>query len=323
MNRLLRWGLGLALVALVLVGAVLVLPFRSWLPGGTIADVPKSEVVNGTAFNRLFPSPQAGEAIVFTQEKRGFSEARLKQGDQTVALLAISDTTTAPEARDKFSQTSERLQGWPLLEQGSQASALLVAERFQVKVIGQGPGLAVDQRHDLLAGFDLKGLAALQPKQQSKKLAKQPLARNLPAATAPAMEPANSAVADQSSAEQPAFQPTAFKSTGFQSHTFEPTVVQSTSFSATFYPSTSIPPTSFAPKSDAPTTFQLAVLQATAAQTSGPAHHGLTSPTARLGLVSPRLPNTHLAHPDLARTHLALPALARPHLARPALELVR
>jgi hypothetical protein len=197
-----------------------------------------------------------------------------------------------------------------------------------VKVIGQGPGLAVDQRHDLLAGFDLKGLAALQPKQQSKKLAQQPMARSLPAATAPVMEPADSAVVDQSSADQPALQPTAFKSTGFQSHAFEPTVVQSTSFSPKFYPSTSTPPTStpptcFAPKSNAPTTFQLAVLQSTAAQTSGPALHGLPSPTARLGLDSPKLANSHLAHPDRARTHLELPALARPHLARPALELAR
>jgi hypothetical protein len=163
MTRLLRWGLGLALIALLLIGAFLVLPFRSWLPGGTVADIPKTEVVNGTAFNRLFPAPQAGESLVFTQEKRGFSEARLKQADQTLALLAISDTTTAPEARDKFAQAKAKLQGWPLVEQGAQASALLVAERFQVKVIGQGPGLAADQRHDLLAGFDLAGLAALQP----------------------------------------------------------------------------------------------------------------------------------------------------------------
>jgi len=196
MNRLLRWGLGLALIALVLVGAFLVLPFRSFLPGGTIADVPTSAVVNGTDFNRLFPSPQLGESLVFTQEKRGFSEARLKQGDQTVALLAISDTTTAPEARDKFSEASERLQGWPLVEQGAQASALLVVDRFQVKVIGQGPGLAVDQRHDLLAGFDLKGLAALQSKQlskqQTKQLSKQPAAQSLPSgpsAALPSLDP--------------------------------------------------------------------------------------------------------------------------------------
>jgi hypothetical protein len=195
MNRLLRWGLGLALIALVLVGAFLVLPFRSFLPGGTIADVPTSAVVNGTAFNRLFPSPQVGESLVFTQEKRGFSEARLKQGDQTVALLAISDTTTAPEARDKFSEARERLQGWPLVEQGAQASALLVVDRFQVKVIGQGPGLAVDQRHDLLAGFDLKGLAALQSKQQMK----QPVPRSLPVGPAealPSLDPSRSANPD-------------------------------------------------------------------------------------------------------------------------------
>jgi hypothetical protein len=208
MKRLLRWGLGLALIGLLLVGAVLVLPFRSWLPGGTIADVPKSAVVNGTAFNRLFPTPQAGESLVYTQEKRGFSEARLKQGDQTVALLAISDTTTAPEARDKFADARERLQGWPLVEQGAQASALLVADRFQVKVIGQGPGLAEDQRHDLLAGFDLKGLAALQPKSAA--------AKNLRAGSSPALRSVPEA-RDRSSADQPAeFEPAAFFTAAFQ-----------------------------------------------------------------------------------------------------------
>jgi hypothetical protein len=161
MSRILRWGLGLLLIAGLLIGAFLFLPFRSWLPGGTVGDVPKSEVVNGTAFNRLFPKPQAGETIVFTQEKRGFSEARLKQGQETRALLAISDTTTAPEARSKFVRAPEQLQGWPLVEQGSQASALLVAERFQVKVIGQGTGLDPAQRHELLGAFDLAGLATL------------------------------------------------------------------------------------------------------------------------------------------------------------------
>jgi hypothetical protein len=49
------------------------------------------------------------------------------------------------------------------VEQGSQASALLVADRFQVKVIGQGSGLDQEQRHELLGAFDLPGLAALNP----------------------------------------------------------------------------------------------------------------------------------------------------------------
>ncbi len=168
MSRILRWGLGLLLMAGLLVGAFLFLPFRSWLPGGTVADVAKSEVVNGTAFNRLFPKAQPSEQIVFTQEKRGFSEARLKQGDDIKALLAISDTTTAPAARSKFEASREKLQGWPLIDQGSQASALLVADRFQVKVIGQGVGLDVQQRHELIGAFDLKGLAALQSGVDSK-----------------------------------------------------------------------------------------------------------------------------------------------------------
>jgi len=163
MSRSLRWGIGLLLVAGLLLGAFLVLPFRSWLPGGTVANIATKEVVNGTLFNRLFPKPQAGEQLVFTQEKRGFSQARLKQGAEVRALLSISDVASAPASRNKFIHTEERLQSWPLVDQGSQASALLVADRFQVKVIGQGSGLDVQQRHELLGAFDLQALAALSP----------------------------------------------------------------------------------------------------------------------------------------------------------------
>ncbi len=161
MARTLRWGVGLLLVVSLSIGAFLLLPFRSWLPGGTVGDVPLSQVVNGTAFNRLFPKPDDGDQLVFTQEKRGFSEARLKHGGQVKALLAISDVTTAPEARRKFETSQSRLQGWPLVEQGPQATALLVADRFQIKVIGQGDGLEAEQRQDLIGRFNLRGLAAL------------------------------------------------------------------------------------------------------------------------------------------------------------------
>jgi hypothetical protein len=163
MSRTLRWVIGLLLIAGLLLGAFLFLPFRSWLPGGTVAGLANSEVVNGTSFNRLFPSPQAGEQLVFTQEKRGFSQARLKRGDEVKALLSISDVITSPASLSKFQHSEERLQSWPLVDQGSQASALLVAERFQVKVIGQGSGLDTDQRHELLGAFDLPGLASLSP----------------------------------------------------------------------------------------------------------------------------------------------------------------
>jgi hypothetical protein len=146
--------------------------------------VPTAQVVNGTAFNRLFPPAGAGEQLVFTQEKRGFSQARLKQGDATLALLAISDTATAPEALEKFSASAERIQGWPVVEQGPQASALLVAERFQVKVIGQGTGLDVSKRHELLDAFDLKGLAALRAPALPRRQADRDRSRQ------PALQPA-------------------------------------------------------------------------------------------------------------------------------------
>jgi hypothetical protein len=163
MSRSLRWGIGLLLAAGLLLGVFLFLPFRSWLPGGTVGDIAKQQVVNGTLFNRLFPEPQAGEQLVFTQEKRGFSQARLKQGAEVRALLSISDVTSSPASRNKFMHSDEQLKSWPLVDQGSQASALLVADRFQVKVIGQGSGLDVQQRHELLGAFNLQALAALNP----------------------------------------------------------------------------------------------------------------------------------------------------------------
>jgi len=112
MSRALRWGLAAMLALGLLVGALVVLPFSSWLPGGTVADVPTAAVVNGSAFNRLFPAPQAGEELIFTQEKRGFSEAKLKQGSAAVALLAISDTATAPEASLAAAAVPSRAGPW-------------------------------------------------------------------------------------------------------------------------------------------------------------------------------------------------------------------
>lgn len=169
MSRALKWGLSTLLAIGLVVGALVVLPFSSWLPGGTVADIPTAEVVNGSVFNRLFPAPESGQQLVFTQEKRGFSEAKLKQDGAALALLAISDTVTSPDARSKFSESSSVIKGWPLVDQGSQASALLVADRFQVKVIGQGAGLDPDQRHKLLGAFDLQALSALPPARATRE----------------------------------------------------------------------------------------------------------------------------------------------------------
>jgi hypothetical protein len=183
MSRVLRWVLGIGLAAALIGGAILVLPFSSWLPGGTVAEISTREVVNGTEFNALFPRAAAGDTLVFTQEKRGFSEAKLKHDGEVTALLAISDTITAPEARTKFETAQTRLKGWPLVDQGAQASALLVADRFQVKVIGQGTGLEPQRRHELLGAFDLQSLAALQPAATRGRLAKTAQPPPLPPAS--------------------------------------------------------------------------------------------------------------------------------------------
>lgn len=179
MSRLLRWVIGITVAVSLIGGAILLLPFSPWLPGGTVAEISTREVVNGTEFNALFPSAVPGESLVFTQEKRGFSEAKLKRDGQVTALLAISDTVTAPEARTKFAAVQTRLKGWPLVDQGAQASALLVADRFQVKVIGQGSGLEPERRHELLGAFDLQALAALQPAASRGRLTKAAEPRRL------------------------------------------------------------------------------------------------------------------------------------------------
>lgn len=183
MSRLLRWVIGITLAVSLIGGAILLLPFSPWLPGGTVAEISTREVVNGTEFNALFPSAVSGESLVFTQEKRGFSEAKLKRDGQVTALLAISDTVTAPDARTKFAAVQTRLKGWPLVDQGAQASALLVADRFQVKVIGQGSGLDPERRHELLGAFDLQALAALQPAASRGRLTKAAEPRLLPTAS--------------------------------------------------------------------------------------------------------------------------------------------
>ncbi len=183
MSRLLRWVIGITLAVSLIGGAILLLPFSPWLPGGTVAEISTREVVNGTEFNAMFPSAAPGESVVFTQEKRGFSEAKLKRDGQVTALLAISDTVTAPEARTKFAAVQTRLKGWPLVDQGAQASALLVADRFQVKVIGQGSGLEPERRHELLGAFDLQALATLQPAASRGRLTKAAEPRRLPSAS--------------------------------------------------------------------------------------------------------------------------------------------
>jgi hypothetical protein len=119
-----------------------------------------SESIPGSAFNRFFPQASGEYERVYTQEKDGFAEAKLKRNGEDVAMLAISDTTNVPAAAERLRNSSDRISGYPAATLGSQTS-VLVADRFQVKVISRSPDFSESDREAWLKQFDLQGLSRL------------------------------------------------------------------------------------------------------------------------------------------------------------------
>lgn len=126
---------------------------------GGSAVVRESE--SGGSFNKFFPPSSGGYDRVYTQEKKGFAEAKLKKAGKDVAILAISDTLNNPSALKKFENSSQKIAGYPAVSQGSQGTAVLVGDRFQVKVLSRDPSFSESDRQDWLEKFDLDGLAKL------------------------------------------------------------------------------------------------------------------------------------------------------------------
>ena len=119
------------------------------------------ESTQGGAFNRFFPTASGEYERVFTQEKQGFAEAKLKQNGKEVAMMAIADVRNNPSATAKFEQSTQKLAGFPLVQQGSTATAVLVGDRYQVKVLSRSPTFTAADRETWLKQFNLQGLAAL------------------------------------------------------------------------------------------------------------------------------------------------------------------
>lgn len=115
----------------------------------------------GSQFNRFFPPASGGFQRVFTQEKKGFAEAKLKQGGKDVAMLSISDTSSLPVAAAKFKNSTKTIGGYPAVEIGNTQTALLVG-RYQVKVLSRDPSFSASDRASWLQKFNLNGLAKLQ-----------------------------------------------------------------------------------------------------------------------------------------------------------------
>ncbi|MBU7587057.1 MAG: hypothetical protein KAF91_30110 [Nostoc sp. TH1S01] len=114
----------------------------------------------GSEFNKYFPKAGNGYDRVYTQEKKGFAEAKLKKAGKEVAMLSISDTSSTPSAAAKFSKSTKKISGYPAVEQGSTATAVLVG-KYQVKVLSKAPTFTASDRADWLGKFNLDGLAKL------------------------------------------------------------------------------------------------------------------------------------------------------------------
>jgi hypothetical protein len=125
----------------------------------------KSAIANkpvaGGSFNKLFPSASGEYEVVPSQEKSGFAEYKLKKGGKDVAMLAISDTADNPDAAGKFQQSTQKIAGFPAMEVGTTSTAILVRDRFQVKVLSRDPSFTKSDREAWLQKFDLVGLSEL------------------------------------------------------------------------------------------------------------------------------------------------------------------
>ena len=76
-------------------------------------------------------------------------------------MMAISDTLNNPSAVNKFKNSTETIAGYPAVSQGKTATAILVGNRFQVKVLSRDPSFTASDREAWLAKFDLNGLSQL------------------------------------------------------------------------------------------------------------------------------------------------------------------
>ena len=126
---------------------------------GATAVVDNSQ--SGSKFNRYFPDGNSEYDRVYSQEKKGFAQAKLKKGSAEVAILSISDTLNNPSAASKFANSAEQINGYPAISQGNSGTAILVGDRYQVKIRSKDSAFDAGDREKWLGQFDLRGLSKL------------------------------------------------------------------------------------------------------------------------------------------------------------------
>ena len=116
---------------------------------------------SGGSFNRYFPDSGSGYERVYSQEKKGFAQAKLKKDGKEIAILSISDTLNNPSTIDKFKDTDSQVNGFPSVSQGSTGTAILVGDRYQIKIRSKDSSFTQGDRQKWLSKFDLRGLSKL------------------------------------------------------------------------------------------------------------------------------------------------------------------
>lgn len=126
---------------------------------GATAVVDDSQ--SGGTFNRYFPDGNGEYERIYSQEKKGFAEAKLKKDGAEIAILSISDTLNNSSATTKFQDSSIKIAGYPAVNQGNSGTAVLVNNRYQVKIRSKDPSFSASDRQAWLSKFDLRGLSKL------------------------------------------------------------------------------------------------------------------------------------------------------------------
>ena len=116
------------------------------------------DATQGSNFNKFFPKGGDGYDRVFTHEKKGFAQAKLKQSGKEVATLSISDTKSTPDTAKKYQQSTKTIANYPAATLGNSQTSILVNNRYQVTVRSTDPSF---DREAWLKKFDLNGLARL------------------------------------------------------------------------------------------------------------------------------------------------------------------
>ena len=121
----------------------------------------KGEPVAGGKLNQFFPPQADGYDRVAKQEKEGFALYEMRKDGETLAELSITDLRSNPRAMRKYQNTDEKVDEYWKVKDGSKGTAILVGERYQVKVRSPGGQLDESGRIQWIKKFDLAGLAKL------------------------------------------------------------------------------------------------------------------------------------------------------------------